>query len=196
MKTKTQKSKIQKAGLILLFVIFLPLFIFAQAPYRQTQVAISIAGTSTMHDWTMTSKEAKLEGTFTVNEGALTQLAALNFSLPAESLKSGKGAMDKNAYSSLKTNQYKQIAFALTSAKVEGSIIKCVGNLTISGVTKSIQLDANYKVMPDNSLVCKGSKLIKMTDYKVEPPSFMFGSVKTGDEITISFETTLSPDKL
>ncbi len=196
MKTKTNINRIQKSGVILLIVMFLPVLMFAQAPYRQTQVAITIAGTSTMHDWTMASKEAKLDASFVINDGAIAQLNALNFSLPAESLKSGKAAMDKNAYSSLKTDKFKQITFALTTAKIEGNIVKCTGNLTISGVTKTVQLDAQCKVLPDNSLACKGTKAIKMTDYKVEPPTFMFGSIKTGDDLTISFETTLSPDKL
>jgi hypothetical protein len=42
----------------------------------------------------------------------------------------------------------------------------------------------------------KGSKPIKMSEYNVEPPSFMFGSVKTGNDITITIDVTLTPDKL
>jgi hypothetical protein len=45
-------------------------------------------------------------------------------------------------------------------------------------------------------MVCKGSKKIKMTDFNVEPPSFMFGSVKTGDEITVTFDVTLAQIKI
>jgi hypothetical protein len=32
---------------------------------------------------------------------------------------------------------------------------------------------------------------IKMSEYNVEPPSFMFGAMKTGDEITVKFNVTL-----
>jgi hypothetical protein len=56
-------------------------------------------------------------------------------------------------------------------------------------------VDVTYE-MKNGTLVCKGSKRIKMTDYKVEPPSFMFGTIKTGDEITISFDVTLAQIKL
>ena len=31
-----------------------------------------------------------------------------------------------------------------------------------------------------------------MTDYGVDPPTAMFGMLKTGDAITINFETTFS----
>jgi hypothetical protein len=36
---------------------------------------------------------------------------------------------------------------------------------------------------------------MKMSDFQVEAPSFMFGSVKTGDEITISFNIDLQTAK-
>lgn len=182
---------------IMFFVMFSIGIVAAQAPMKPNQVSITIAGTSTMHDWTMTSKDGILQTNFTLqNDGSLAQINSLNVTVASESLKSGKGAMDKNAYNSLKTDKHKQITFALSSSKVEGNLVKCTGTLTIAGVTKTIDLDATCKVMPDNTLNCKGSKKLKMTDYKVEPPTFMFGSIKTGDEITVNFETTLSPVKL
>jgi len=36
-------------------------------------------------------------------------------------------------------------------------------------------------------------KKIKMSDYGIDPPSFMFGTVKTGDEMTVSFNVNLAP---
>jgi polyisoprenoid-binding protein YceI len=103
--------------------------------------------------------------------------------------------MDKNAYSSLKTNKFKTITFSLVTASIANNKIQCTGNLTIGGVTKQISLDADYKVKPDHSLVCTGSKTFKMSEYQIEPPSFMFGTVKTGDEITISFSIDFAPLK-
>jgi hypothetical protein len=35
-----------------------------------------------------------------------------------------------------------------------------------------------------------------MTEYNVEPPTFMFGSVKTGDEINVIFDLAFAPVKL
>jgi polyisoprenoid-binding protein YceI len=115
--------------------------------------------------------------------------------LAAESLKSGKGAMDKNAYNSLKTDKHKQITFQVTSTKITGRNIICNGNLTIAGVTKAIEVSAVYDNR-NGGFGFKGSKKFKMSEYGVEPPTFMFGSIKTGDEITISFDVALSPIKL
>lgn len=193
MKAKT-KFIISKVWIIL--VLGLTSFMVnAQTNYKQTG-AITIAGTSTMHDWTMTSKEVTYQADFELNaDGTPTKLNTVSVTLPAESLKSGKGAMDNNAYKSLKTDKHKQITFQLTSSKLNGKTITCSGNLTIAGTTKPVDIDVTYEVK-NGSLVCKGSRKIKMTDYNVEPPSFMFGSVKTGDEITVTFDVTLSQIKL
>lgn len=168
----------------------------AQINFRQSGNSnITIAGTSTMHDWTMTSTAANYNATFEVNaDGAPSRLTMVTFTLPAESLKSKEKAMDKNAYKSLNTDKYKDITFQLTSSKITGKTITCNGNLTISGTTKPVEVDVTYEAK-NGTLVCKGSKKIKMTDFKVEPPSFMFGTIKTGDEITISFDVTLAQVK-
>jgi polyisoprenoid-binding protein YceI len=128
----------------------------------------------------------------TSSQGTPQQLVSLIVSVPAESLKSGKGGMDKNAYSALKTDKNKHITFQLTSAKIEEKTIRCHGNLSIAGTTKQIDLDATYTIRPDGSFQFKGSKKLAMRDYNVDPPSFMFGSVTTGNEITVSFDVILS----
>jgi polyisoprenoid-binding protein YceI len=187
-----------RAWILALMIIFTALASQGQVIYKQSGVSkITIAGTSTMHDWTMGSSEATYNAVFEANaQGNPVKLASLVFSIPAESLKSGKGAMDKNAYSALKTDKNKQITYQLVSSKMEGKSIICTGKLTIAGTTKQVEVEATWAIGENNSLQCKGSKKIAMSDFNVEPPSFMFGSVKTGNEITISFDVTLAPKKL
>jgi polyisoprenoid-binding protein YceI len=144
----------------------------------------------------MTSNEASYDVAFETNSsGDPVRLSSLIVSLPAESLKSEKTAMDKNAYKALKTDAHKQIAFQLVSSKLDGKTIHCSGKLKVAGTTKQIDVEVTYSVLPGGALKCKGSKKIVMTDYGVEPPSFMFGTVTTGDEITVSFDVTLIPAK-
>ena len=196
MKTRTQKNHV-KTWILALALLLLASSSYGQTNYKQSgATTITIAGTSTMHDWTMTSTGANYNATFEVNaDGTPTKLTMVAFTLPAESLKSHEKAMDKNAYKSLNTDKYKDITFQLTSSKITGKTITCNGNLTISGTTKPVEVDVTYEAK-NGTLVCKGSKKIKMTEFKVEPPSFMFGTIKTGDEITITFDVTLSQVKL
>jgi polyisoprenoid-binding protein YceI len=170
---------------------------YGQTNYKQSgATTVTIAGTSTMHDWTMTSQSANYNASFELNaDGTPSALNSVTFTMLAESLKSKENAMDKNAYKSLKTDKYKEITYQLTSAKISGKTITCTGNLTIAGTTKPIDVDVVYELKNGN-LAFKGSKKVKMTDFKVEPPTFMFGAIKTGDEITISIDVTLAPAKL
>ena len=183
------------ASILALTFVMISLTSHGQTRYAQSSTShISISGTSTIHEWTTTSEKSTCDAVFENNsQGEPVQLVSLVVSVPAESLKSGKGGMDKNAYSALKTDNYKQIIFQLTSGKIDGKTIRCHGNLTIAGTTKQIEVEATYTILPDGSIQCKGSKKLAMRDYNVEPPSFMFGSVTTGNEITVSFDVILAP---
>ncbi len=183
--------------LIISLVVSVVTTVRAQVAYKQLPTSkLELTGTSTLHNWEMTSKDLSIQVNFKLNaDGTPAELDGLKVSLPAESLKSGKGAMDKNAYNSLKTEQFKSIIFSATSGKFNADKVKLNGNLTISGVTQAIELEATCKEQPDKSLQCKGTKALKMSDYKVEPPTFAFGTVKTGNDININFEVNLSPVK-
>ena len=167
----------------------------AQTLYEQAgNSRITVSGSSTLHEWTMTTTEGKAQASFEVDEnGAPSRLNSLSLKVRSESLKSGQTAMDKNAYSTLNTDVYKTITFSLVSATIANTKIQCDGNLTIAGVTKRIALDVVYKLMPDRSLQCSGTKKINMSDFEIDAPSFMFGTVKTGNEIVISFRVNLAP---
>ena len=41
----------------------------------------------------------------------------------------------------------------------------------------------------DNKVVLKGEKTFKMTEFKIDPPKALLGTITTGDEITIKFNT-------
>ena len=194
---KEESKKIIKTLIGLMTCLLTVLSAAGQTNYKQNGTSdITIAGTSTMHDWTMTTQEGIYNATFEVNaDGTPIQLNMVTLTVPAESLKSGKGAMDKNAYNSLKTDKHKQIIFQLSSARVNAKTIICSGNLTVAGTTKPIEIEVAYEDRK-GILYCKGAKKIKMTDYHVEPPSFMFDSIKTGNEITVSFEVSLAQIKL
>ena len=184
-------------GTVFFGLVFLCTIASGQTNYKQSGDSyITIAGTSTLHEWTMTSLETSIQAGFELDAtGVPTQLKSLVATVPSGSLKSAHRAMDKNAYSALKTEKYKAISFSLASTTVQKNIFTCVGNLSIAGATKAITLDATCEVKPNKTLNCTGKKAIKMSDYQVEAPSFMFGTVKTGDEITVSFNVELAPIK-
>lgn len=171
---------------------------FAQPIYKinnSKDIDMKLLGTSTLHKWAMDAKTFEGQAQFifaTGSESKLTSVKSLSFSLEVDNLKSGEKALDKNAYKALKTDEYKDILYKLTSATVlsekEGKyLIKSKGNLTIAGVTRLIDMDVYCMVNKDATITCSGSEKLKMSDYQVKPPTFMLGAMKTGDEITLEF---------
>jgi polyisoprenoid-binding protein YceI len=64
------------------------------------------------------------------------------------------------------------------------------GDLTMNGVTNVIMLSVIGKNLPGGDMRFSGSRGLKMTDYKMKPPTAMMGTVKVGDEVTVKFDLT------
>jgi len=69
--------------------------------------------------------------------------------------------------------------------------VKSTGKLTVAGFSKDVVIVAVCKLNADKSISVSGSQKISMSDYKIEPPTFMFGAVKTGNDITLKFSLTI-----
>jgi hypothetical protein len=168
--------------------------VVAQVQYQQkNDFTLTINGTSTMHDWEMKTSKIACNATFTFYEdGELGGLTLLNFTMPAESLKSERSGLDAVAYRALKTNKFPTITFNLKSAAVskQGTVITCSGSLTVAGVTQNIDIVGAAQVNADRSINIKGSKQINIRDFDIEPPTFLFGQFSTGENVTISFNLT------
>lgn len=169
----------------------------AQVKYHASYTKVAIEGTSTFHDWDMASEKANCDISFAFDGTNITGLSSLLFTVQAETLKSHHSGMDKNAYKALNTEKYPDISFSSSYANIRANgansyVISAKGKLTISGVSKDVWLAGVTTVNPaDMSLQTVGSLKLKMSEYNVEPPSFMFGAMKTGDEITIKFNVNL-----
>lgn len=197
MKNKVNKIFVTSVALIL---CLWPVFMSAQTKFQVTDDSwIKVSGTSTLHNWEMTSERMKSEADFTMNSlGQFGQLLALNFSIRITTLKSDNSRLDKNAYDALKATQFPEVVFRSRSAEiksVQGNKynVKVTGKLTVAGVTKDKVIEAVCEVGKNNSLICTGETSFKMTEFNVSPPAFMFGAMKTGDEITINYKINYTP---
>lgn len=179
---------------LLLAINFLCLSAFTQTVYHSQVFDIKLTGTSNLHDWEMKSAKGTSEVAFVVDaKGIITSLSKLSFSLPVKNLKSKSKAMDKNTYKALNEPANPNISFAGTGATVtpkgnNNYVFTCTGNMSIAGTTKKTELVATGKYNPaDKSFTITGIKKMKMTDYNVKPPKALLGSIKTGNDISISY---------
>ncbi len=178
--------------IVLLFL--LPIMSFSQSQFQVSSHSnFTISGTSTMHDWTMETESAQGTAIFKVEDGKLLGIHRLHLSVPAESLRSGKNMMDKNAHNALKVDQHPTIQFDLIGVdqlqQEDGTTqVICMGELSIAGTTRQENLMVVCRSVGENELSFEGVKKLNMSDFNIDPPTFMFGTLKTGDEITVSFQ--------
>ncbi|MGK7389117.1 MAG: YceI family protein [Candidatus Cyclobacteriaceae bacterium M2_1C_046] len=181
-------KKLHILTVIFLFIIGV---VSAQEYTLDRSSELSISGTSSLHDWTMTAEKVQGSGEFVVDGKRITDIKNLEIIVDAESLKSGKGGMDKNAYKALNTDKYRQITFTLIecqSVRTTDNInnIKAKGKLTISGVTREVTMNTDCQVL-NGRIECSGSFPLNMTDFNIEPPTAMFGTITTGEKITVNY---------
>jgi polyisoprenoid-binding protein YceI len=178
---------------LLLTIVFLTTTLLVGAQeyiLGNTSSSCTVEGTSTLHDWELVAEELTGKASITLKDGKIDNIDKLSFEVKVEGLKSHKSGMDKNTYKALKSDQHPSINFqfarviSITNAN-GGQLIKTGGKLTIAGITKSVYLDVTAKT--SDGISFEGSTTFNMSDYGMEPPVALMGTIKTGDEVTIKF---------
>jgi polyisoprenoid-binding protein YceI len=162
-----------------------------------------IDGTSNLHGWTC--KAEKLEAAVELDKAAAAQLAIappkalkrVEVKVPVKSLKCGHGGMDNNLYKALNADASPDISYIMATFEVvpgeakDTFTLKTVGSLTVAGKENQVAMDVTASRLPDGTVKATGMVPIKMTDYGIKPPTAIFGRLKTGDEVKVSFELTV-----
>ncbi len=203
---KNIKKQISAVTIIIAAILFsaMPQGLMAQTNYKLTpgkDATIKVLGSSNIHDWTMTSSTIESRGEFKFDDGSLRSLVSFSLSVDAKTLKSEHESMDNRTYKTIKADQFPKITYKLNSAVVTSIqknkyLIKATGDLTIAGTTQTVVLNVTAVVNPDNTITCTGSQKIKLTDYKIDPPSFMLGAMKVTNDLTIQFNLLYKNNQL
>lgn len=188
------KSKFSKSLMILLisFMISIPSVVKSQTfPIISQTAFINVHGTSNVHDWDM--KPTKVTGELGVNSAK--QISAITIKVEVKSLKSGNGIMDGKTYDAFDYKKNPYIVFLMTDASQvklteNDTEITLTGNLTFAGATRKISIKTIGKITKSGDYQLKGSVPLKMTDFKMKPPTAMLGTMKTGDAVTVKFDVT------
>lgn len=157
----------------------------------------TVKGTSSLHDWESTVETMESKGSISVTNKSLADVSNVVVKIPVKSIKSPKGKlMDNKTWEAFNHEKNPFIVFTLTSEKInrEKNTLDVTGTLAMAGVTKPIELTLGYKVLPEGLVQITGSKKLKMTDYKIDPPTAMMGTIKVGDAVEVSFEIILTFD--
>lgn len=102
--------------------------------------------------------------------------------------------MDNKTYDAFNHEKNPHIIFTLSAQKINeaNSTIDVQGNLSMAGTTKPVSLTLSYKLLPNGALQVTGSKKLTMTDFKMEPPTAMMGTIKVGNDVVVNFDLILT----
>jgi polyisoprenoid-binding protein YceI len=155
---------------------------------------VTVKGTSSLHDWESTVDKLEAKGSFTITNNALSDIRDVVVKIPVKAIKSPKGKMmDNKTWEAFNYEKNPTIVFALTDKKINAAETSLVANgtLTMAGVTKQVELDLIYKVLAGGDLQISGTHRLLMSDFKMEPPTAMMGTIKVGDEVVVNLEIIL-----
>ena len=156
---------------------------------------VTVKGTSTVHDWESNVEKIECKASYKIEDDELVDIKDATLKISVESIKSTKGkVMDHKTYDAFNSEKFPFITFILRSEEINTTnlTVNLKGTLEMAGVTKLVDLVARYKVLTNGGLQIIGIKKIKMTEFNMEPPKAMMGTIKVGDEVTISFDIVLS----
>lgn len=164
-----------------------------------------VDGTSTLHSFTFEAKQ--IDGTLKANSLFVSRTSAeqgevidqMEVTIPVVKLESEHSGMNSNMQEAMKADKFPNISYRLVSAELKKSggstgisVFTTEGYLKIAGVEKMIEIEVSVKRLSSGEVELTGSKDLLMTDFGIDPPTMMFGTIKTGNKVTVHFDLKLT----
>ncbi len=160
----------------------------------QPQSKVWVEGTSTVRAYRCES--TSVTGTAQASSAQLADLATVpraEVTIPVATLDCRNGTMNGHMRKALKAEQNPTIRLRASGVQVSPSgAAKISGDLTIAGQTRPVSIDGSA-MSEDGKVRVRGSKRLVMTDFGVQPPTLMMGTMKVAAPVTIGFDVTLKP---
>ena len=158
---------------------------------------LTFDGTSTLHGFTC--KTTNIQAYIDVDPSYATKdlssiakpIANVKVVIPVKSLQCG-GELEKNMFKTLKADQYPTITYTLGtyevapgSASATSFAAQTNGTLTVAGKDNPIAMRVDAARQAGGIVTATGQQVIKMSDYGIKPPTFMLGTLRVGNQITV-----------
>jgi polyisoprenoid-binding protein YceI len=171
----------------------------AQQKYRMDKedYALKIKGTSNVHDWTMEAESVSGMAVARLGDNGLQGFDRVNITVQSKQIESGKRIMNNKTYDALEADDHPTIFYELISVsnlKSSGEQFsgKATGKLEIAGESSITTVPFEGRWVDDNTFRVNGNFSLEMTDFGIDPPTAMLGTLKTGNKISLKFEFTFN----
>jgi hypothetical protein len=158
---------------------------------------LHIHGKSNVNTFTCTCRQTFLELPFNLTaQQDATKLGFRHTVLIVQTrlFDCGNKVMNEDMYHALKSKKFPQMAIELDAVErianpgVAWTDIKVWTKITLAGETRQVWLPAKIRQPGPGRWHIRTKKTLRMTDFKVTPPTALMGMIKTNDEITIELD--------
>jgi polyisoprenoid-binding protein YceI len=154
--------------------------------------SITISGTSSLHDWHEKAEDFKVEMELNSGKGSVPVISNVLFSCKVTSITSESSLMTSKTHDAFRADKYPEILFwsdgqAALASGSDAFSTTIKGRLYINGVKKQVTVPVEARISGDE-LMIRGSRSLNMIDYSIKPPTAILGTLKTGEEITVTFD--------
>lgn len=186
----------------IIIILFLLLTITADSISQTSYILnpesskMTILGTSSLHDWEMEVRDIDFSTTLLTDGKVISGIQDTYFSCITASIVSDYKLMDKKTYEALKAEEFSNIEFRLINVKISyitGNEFSgtATGYLSIAGQMKEVNVPFRGNLLNDAQLDLEGKVNLKMSEFDIDPPKAMAGTLKTGDEVSIVYTLKL-----
>lgn len=156
-------------------------------------------GTSTVRSWSC--KAPTIDAAIDAESGAPAAVLAgqkavktVALTFPVNKLDCENKTMNGHMWKALNADKHQVIRFTLSGyelAKADAVTGTLQGSLLLNGQTKPITVKAQF-AQADGGLRVTGKYDLTMTDWGVEPPKLMLGTLKVGEVVSVNFDLVLN----
>ena len=92
--------------------------------------------------------------------------------------------------------KYRLSGYDILNGSATAFAAKTNGTLTILGKDKAVAMKIDATRLAEGKATAQGEETLLMSDFGIKPPSFMFGTMKVGDEVKVKFNLTVGPEMI
>lgn len=124
---------------------------------------------------------------------------AFRLKVPVSALRCGNARMERDLYRALRAGEHPSIEFRFTqlAGRINHDIdehtytAKIAGVLSLAGASKTIELDVEARRIAPDKFRLRAALPLRMTDFRITPPTALFGAIKARDELSVRFDLLL-----
>ena len=173
-------------------IIAVPALLAAAVPLSfQPGSKVWVSGTSTVRSWRCESTQ--VGGNAQAGGTQLSQVSqgSGEITIPLSTLDCRNGTMNGHMRNALKASDNPTIRFRATSVAVSADgAARMTGPLTIAGQTREVTINGTA-ASQSGRLRVTGTRQLNMTDFGVQPPRLMAGTMRVNPAVTIGFDVVL-----